>query len=411
MGLMLLLGLAIGTVAGAANPELVAGHVSAVRSERNPAGADEWQTLAVFWEAWRIIRAEFLDRTILDDRRLAYGAIRGLVQSLEDPNTRFRTPQERQVELVGYRGRLDGIGVYLDLRDGHVTVSALIEGGPAAAADVRPGDLILAVDGQPTAGWSSEDAALRIRGPQGTSVTLTLVRTNVPTPIAVTLVRAEVRLISARARMLDSGIGLLRVTAFTEGTNDEVGEALADLRRQGARALVLDLRGNPGGLLEPAVAFASRFVPVGPIVWREDGQSERRPYERDADQPSVEWPVVAVVDRGTASAAEVVAAALRDGAGVRLVGQRTHGKGTVQYIHELSDGSGLHVTAARWISPAGTRLDRAGLDPNLVVDAPQTDAADPALDAAVGLLHHLVPAAPTGVRDSLGATGGRGPVL
>jgi carboxyl-terminal processing protease len=383
--LMLLATLGGGLVLGAGYSQLVGAYVPLARSHRPEADAAERDTPAVFREAWRIIRDEFVDRSALDDRRLTYAAIRGLIQELNDPNTRFRTPEQRRVEAASYSGQLQGIGVYLDLRDGRLTVSAPIPDGPADEAGLRSGDVIVAVDGEPTAGWSLEDAVLRIRGPVGTGITLTIQRSNAAAPTDVTLARREVRLISTRAAMVEREVGLVRITSFTERTDDEVGAALDDLRGQGARALVVDLRGNSGGLLEPAVAVASRFAPRGPIVWREDGRGERHPYARQ-DRPLIEWPLVILVDGGTASAAEVLAAALRDLAGAPLVGGHTYGKGTVQYIHELSDGSGLHVTAARWVSPSGTRLDRGGLVPDVAPDASLGDAADPALDRALGLL-------------------------
>ena len=387
----LLCGLGIGLAAGAARP----GPIAHLLPAHPPAAAppdDEPGGLAVFREGWRLIHQDALDRSALDDRRLVHGAMRGLVQGLGDPYASFQTPEERQVQLADFSGQLEGIGIYLEVRDGRLTVSAPIDEGPAARAGVRPGDAILAIDGQPADGVPLSEAVMRIRGPTGTGVHLTLDRPGAAAPIELVVERAEVRLISARGRMLEPRVGLIRLTRFHERTDEEVGVALEELGRHGARALVLDLRGNGGGLMGSASAVAGRFVPVSPIAWQEDGHGGRHAYDRPADQAAVDWPLVVLVDRGTASAAEVVAAALRDAGGARLVGQRTYGKGSVQYVRELGDGSGLTITAARLVSPAGTRLDQGGLTPDVAVDAPGTDAADPALDQALRLLRPLVPA-------------------
>ncbi|MBA2449937.1 MAG: S41 family peptidase [Chloroflexi bacterium] len=412
-----------------ATPPLTAGQQGADDGDAPP------HVLVVFWEVWEIVHAEFLDRPALDSQRLVHGAIRGMVESLEDPSspladgfpsrsapdaqrltygairgmlrtlgdadTRLRTPEESRAEAAGWSGELEGIGACIEARGGPVRVDAPIAESPAARAGLVSGDLILAVDGRPVEGLPLREVVARIRGPRDTEVTLTIRRAEATAPVDVTLVRAQIRLLSARGTLLEPGIGLLRVTAFTGGTDEEVGAALEYLRREGARALVLDLRGNPGGWLEPAIAVASRFVPDGPIVWKEDGRGERQPYDRRADQPLLEWPLVVLVDRGTASAAEVVAAAVRDADRARLAGQPTYGKGTVQYVHELSDSSWLFVTAARWISPAGTRLDQGGLTPDVPEDASGIDAADAVLEQAVQLLRQGFPPDPTWPAGSL----------
>jgi len=395
VALALIGGLSLGLVLGATHPELVTGPAPTAPSEaptddpRSVAGQPD--TFAVFWEAWGIIHEKFLDHAALEDRRLTHGAIRGLLQSLADPNTSFQTPEERRVETPGYSGRLAGIGVYLEVRDGRVAVSTPIEDTPASRAGIRSGDVILTIDGQSVAGLALPEVVLRIRGPAGTDVTLTLQRADGTGQVDLTLVRAEIRLVSARGQMVAPAIGLLRLTAFTAGSDEETGAVLDELGQAGARALVLDLRGNAGGLLEPVVAVASRFVPAGPIAWREDSRGERQPYDRHADRALIDWPLAVLLDGGTASAAEVFAAAMRDAGRAPLIGQRTYGKATIQHLHELSDGSGLHVTTARWVSPAGTRLDQGGLTPDIPVDTARTDAADPALEQAIQHLHQLLP--------------------
>jgi carboxyl-terminal processing protease len=224
----------------------------------------------------------------------------------------------------------------------------------------------------------------RVRGPKGTVVTLLLLRGSETVELAVE--RDEIPLISARGTVPDSGIGVLRMTSFTERSDSEVAGVLDSFTQQGVQRLVLDLRGNPGGLLEPAVEVASRLTSASPIVWQENAEGQRYGYERHADRPAIDWPIVVLVDRGSASASEVIASALRDSGRATLVGQRTFGKGTVQYLHQLSDGAGLRVTAARWISPGGTHLDQGGLDPDVLITEPRTEESDPAMSAALQIL-------------------------
>jgi carboxyl-terminal processing protease len=215
----------------------------------------------------------------------------------------------------------------------------------------------------------------------------------------LTVERAEVRLISARTRMAAPEIGVLRISRFHERTDDEVGGALSALEHQGARALIVDLRSNGGGLMGSASPVAGRFLPAGPVAWQVDGHGESYAYTPPGERPIVSWPVVVLIDRGTASAAEVVAAALHDAAGAPLIGERTFGKGSVQYLRDLGDGAGVTITAARLVSPAGIRFDGVGLSPDIAVGASSPDGTDPALELAVRLLSlrlpvHAEPASP-----------------
>lgn len=393
--------------------------------------AEEVADSVVFWQAWTILQEHFLYVEALDPdrmvdgarsglreelarleaappvgsttgpppasvRRAAHGAIRGMVRGLGDRDTVFLTPEERSVVIAGFSGHFEGIGACFDLRGDRVVVSGLVDGSPAARADLRPGDEVLAVDGRPVEGRSAHDLVLRVRGPSGTEVALTVRRAAGGGPTEVMLRREEIRLPSARQLLVEPGIGLLRLAAFTESTDDEAGAALEALRRQDARALVLDLRENLGGLLRPAVAVAARLVATDPIVWQENARGERFGYERPAGREALDWPLVVLVNRRTASASEVVAMALRDAGRAPLVGERTYGKGTVQYLFELLDGSGLHVTSARWIGPAGTTLERGGLLPDVWAGPASADGDDPAAEQAVRVLRQGLSTEPSG---------------
>ena len=365
--------------------------------------AEQRDALALFREAWGILQDQFLYRAALDPRRMVHGAIRGMVESLGDAETTFTTPIEHELEGPAWSGMLTGVGAYLDTRGGRVAVVDLVPGSPAERAGLRPGDAILAVDDRSVTSWPLQDVALRVRGDPGTRVELSLERAG--TPVRVSIVREAIELDSAHWRMLGAETGLLCLTSFTERTDRETGAALEQLASRGTRALVLDLRGNLGGYLRPAVEVASRFVASGAIVWQENGRGERYAYERLADRPLVDWPMVVLMDHRTASASEVVAAALRDYGRARLVGERTWGKGTVQYRNELSDKSGLNVTAARWITPSGLPLDKGGLAPDVVADTVRSEAADPGLRRGLEVLAEV---ARRGVQEAGAAVGERG---
>lgn len=386
VAMLVLLGVVLGLPLGASLVTLApnGGLQSMAQPTPAPSPPGERPSLDLFWEAWGTVQGEFVNRGALDEQRLVYGAIRGMVQSLGDPNTLFQTPEERQAEMSAFSGRFQGIGTYIDARDGRIVILSPIEGSPAARAGVQPGDVMLMVDGSDVSGLTTQQVTARVRGPKGTPVTLLLLRGT--ETLELTIERDEIPLVSARGSVLETEIGLLRMTSFTERSDAEVAGALDTLIQQGVRALVLDLRGNPGGLLEPAVEVASRLTTESPIVWQENAEGQRYAYERRADRPAVDWPMVVLVDRGSASASEVIAAALRDAGRATLLGQRTYGKGTVQYLHQLSDGAGLRVTAARWISPGGTHLDQGGLEPDIASTEPRTEDSDPALTTAVELL-------------------------
>lgn len=338
-----------------------------------PAAADD---LALLREMRGIIEADFYRPASAERPKLLYGAARGMVQALGDPNSVFEPPAEREVGDSRWSGRYEGVGIYVDQRDGQLIVTSPIEGGPAERAGVRPGDVILEADGRGLAGLSLTDQTLVIRGPKGTPVTLTLRREGLAEPLQLTIVRAEIRLISARGRRLDNGLGVLRISQFTEGTPAEARAALEELLKARPPGLLLDLRSNGGGLLEPAVQVAGFFLGGGPVVLEVHGDGQQKTYTAPDAPPLADLPLVVLVDRGTASASEIIAAALRDRAKAELIGERTYGKNTIQYIHRLTDGSGLRISVAEWHTPSGRLLPPTGIDPDLAVAVPNPAPPD-----------------------------------
>lgn len=351
---------------------------------------------ALLGEIRGLIDSEYYKPAEADQKKLLYGAARGMVQALGDPNSVYEPPTEREAGDSRWTGRYEGVGMHVDQRDGQLVVTAPIEGGPAERAGVRTGDVIVEVDGRSVAGLSLTDQVLLVRGPKGSTVTLTIRREGAPDLLRIPIVRDEVRLISARGRMLDNGLGVLRISEFTEGTVEETRTALQSLLAARPSGLLLDLRGNAGGLLRPAVETAGFFVGGGPVVAEVHANGEVKTYDAPPGEPLTSLPVLILVDRGTASASEILAADLRDRGRAELVGERTYGKSTVQYIRRLSDGSGLRLTVAQWHTPSGQPIPATGIDPDWPIAAPSQvqPGQDPTLEAAAQRLRSRVAATP-----------------
>jgi carboxyl-terminal processing protease len=351
--------------------------------------SEENARFRIFWETWKIVEREFLERANIDRQKLIYGAIKGMVDAVGDPYTAYLTPANRELADTDLRGSFDGVGVQVDLRDGKLTVISPIDGSPAHKAGVRPGDVITHADDKSLAGKTLQDTVLLIRGPRGTTVTLRVTREGIKDPLSFELTRAEIRLESVRSRMLDEGVGYLRITSFGQNTGAEATNAIKNLLQQRPRGFVVDLRSNPGGYLSAAVDVTSQFMQAGRVVLFQDGaQRERKTYVTETGGVATEAKVVVLVNRGTASASEIVAAALRDNGRATLIGEKTYGKGTVQNVHVLSDQSGLRVTTAQWLTPNEQPLQGKGIEPDMKVAMPLDAAstADPQLDSAVRLI-------------------------
>jgi carboxyl-terminal processing protease len=354
--------------------------------------SDEQQRFKIFWETWQIVERDFYDKSQIDHQKLIYGAIKGMVDAVGDPYTVYQTPAQREVSDTDLRGSFDGIGIQVDMKDNRLTVVAPIEGSPAEAAGFRPGDVVLAVDGKSISGKTLNDTVGLIRGRRGTPVTLTVLRPDSPEPVEITVVRAEIKLKSVRARMLDGQVGYLRISSFSASTGTEMANGVKELIGQQVRGIVVDLRNNPGGYLSTSVEAAAQFVDPGTVVlYQQNGNGDRKTYRTEGGGIATELPIVVLVNRGSASASEILAGALRDNGRAVLVGEKTFGKGTVQNVHELSDKSGLRVTTAQWLTPSEQPIQGVGLLPDQVVELPPTAtisaeatrADDAQLDAAV----------------------------
>jgi len=319
-----------------------------------------------------------------------------MVDAVGDPYTFYQTPSQRELNDTDLRGSFDGVGIQVDVKDGKLTVVSPIEGSPAEAAGLVPGDVVLEVDGKSISGKTLNDTVGLIRGPRGTQVTLTILRAGSTDPFPVTLTRAEIKISSVRARMLDDQVGYIRISTFAANTGAEMTNAVNKLMEQQPRGIVIDLRNNPGGYLQSAVESGSQFMNAGSVVlYQKSGNGDVKTYRTENAGAATQTRLVVLVNKGSASASQILAGALRDNWRAILIGEKSFGKGTVQNVHQLSDASGLRVTTAQWLTPSEQPIQGVGLTPDRVVEMPATasispepnPATDPQLDAAV---HYLL---------------------
>lgn len=350
---------------------------------------------SLFWEVWQLLNEKSVERP-LDPHNLLYGAVRGLAASLADPYTAFLTPEQAKTLDSSLNGQYEGIGAELGIRDNQLVVIAPLEGSPAERVGLRAGDKILRIDKQETAGISLTDAVGLIRGPQGTVVSLTLQRGK-GDAFTLDVKREKISVSSLKLEKKEDGVVYLRLSRFGEDTNsdwDKIMQELLALPSSERHALVLDLRGNAGGYLDSAVYIASEFLTEGKLVVAEQfGDGTRRDFLATRSGELLATPVTVLVDEGSASSAEIVAAALRDQRGAKLVGKKSFGKGSVQESVELSDGSKLHVTIAKWLTPGGEVINGKGLNVDVEVDRSEEDinnGKDPQLDRALEVAQGLV---------------------
>ncbi len=341
------------------------------------------QDIGLFWEAWDLINTSFLGE-LPNSTEITYGAIRGSIAMLDDPYTVFIEPAARDVERERLQGRFGGIGAHIQRAEesGDIILEP-IPGNPAEAAGIQSGDVLLAVDGQaiPPEMTVPEIVDL-IKGESGTSVVLTVRHPGEMETVDVEVVRGDILLPSVTFRLVtdEPTVGYIGLSRFSGETVNEVTDAIVNLRQQGATSFVLDLRQNGGGLRDAAVDVANLFLDEGPVLFMQSQEEGERTFSTTSETLALTEPLAVLVDGGTASASEILAGALSDRGRATLIGSQTFGKGSVQLVFELSDGSSVHVTSARWFTPNRTQIDQAGLEPDVAVEQTQE-----AIDAGVDL--------------------------
>lgn len=328
----------------------------------------------LFWDTWNEIEQKYVDQKKVDSQKMFYGAIKGMVASVEDPYTFFLTPEENQQSKDDLGGKFEGIGAQLGLKENNITVISPLKGSPAEKAGLKSGDIIIKVDDKSVKGWTLNQAVSKIRGEKGTSVKLGLIRNE--KDLDITIQRDQIFVASVEVENETKNgqkVAHVTVSQFGDTTNREWDEAIESVSKQYKNGeiagMVLDVRGNPGGYLESAVYLSSEFIPEGKlIVKQETTTGDDREYTSQRRGRLIDIPVVVLINEGSASASEILAGALRDQKKAVLVGQKSFGKGSVQEAMDLKDGAGLHVTIAKWILPNGDWINGKGIEPTYKVE-------------------------------------------
>jgi carboxyl-terminal processing protease len=341
---------------------------------------------APFWEAWNVVHNQFVDQPV-DDVKLMQGAIRGMMDSLGDKQTFYMEPQLYENETSSLQGAYEGIGAYVDTQGDYLTITSAIAGSPAELAGLKPGDKVTAIDGEDMTGVAPEQARLKVLGPEGTTVNLTISREGESQPLKFAIKRAKITIHSAEGKMLENDIAYVDINTFGEHTTQELRDTLDTLLKKNPKGIIIDLRNDPGGYLTTAVEVASEFIDKGVILYEQHGDGKRDEYKALGNGRATKIPLVVLVNEGSASASEILAGALQDYGRAKLVGVQSYGKGSVQNWVPLSNNQGAaRVTIARWLTPKERLIDHIGLTPDVIVPMTPEDFAagrDPQLDAAM----------------------------
>ena len=334
--------------------------ISSVDAEMN--GYDE---LRVFSEAMSIVRKNYVEETKPKD--LVYGAIKGMLGSL-DPHSAFMSPEQFKEMQVDTKGEFGGLGIQIGVKDGMLTVIAPIEDTPAYKAGIKAGDKIIKINNEFTKDMSLHDAVSKMRGVPSSSVKITVIREGWKETKDFTMVREIIKIKSVKSKLIEDSIGYVKINQFQEQTSSDLSSAIEKLTQQNITALILDLRNNPGGLLNSAVDVSSQFLQSGKlVVFIKDRKGEKIEYRSSMNKLNTNMPMVVLVNQGSASASEIVAGALKDWNRAVIIGTQTFGKGSVQSVVPLGDGSALRLTTARYYTPKGVSIQTTGITPDIMV--------------------------------------------
>jgi carboxyl-terminal processing protease len=334
---------------------------------------DTYEKLKVFTEILSLVQSNYVDD--VNSKELIYGAVKGMLETL-DPHSSFMPPDAFREMQVETQGSFGGLGIEITVKDRMLTVVAPIEGTPADRAGIHPGDRIVKIEGQITKDMTLMDAVRRLRGPKGSKVTISILREGQLEPFDVTLVREVIEVKSVRQKDLGDGIYYVRIASFQERTSKDLERALEQAQKSGSNSLILDLRNDPGGLLNQAVAVSDMFLDKGQLIVYTRGRQKDQDLRFTAEHAAgfAKLPMVVLVNGGSASASEIVAGALQDWKRAVILGTKTFGKGSVQTVIPLSDGSGLRLTTAKYFTPKGRSIHGSGIMPDIVVELPKPEA-------------------------------------
>ena len=355
--------------------------------------APEDVDMSLLWEAWYEIEENYVDPNF-DYQKMVYGAISGMIGSLDDPYTTFFDPEEAKSFLEDVSGKFEGIGAEIGIRDDQLQVVAPIEGTPAEKAGLRPGDKIIKIDDTVAVDITIEEAVTLIRGDRGTEVTLTIMRSGWDSTKEFKIKRAIIIVPSIKMELLEDNIAYIKLYHFSENSDRDFSKAALDILNSSAKKIILDLRSNPGGYLERAQDIAGWFLERDKVVVIEDfgAKRDKEYYLANGNSKFTDYPVVILINEGSASASEILAATLRDNRNIQLIGETSFGKGSVQTLHNLTDGSSLKITIAKWLTPNGNLIADKGLDPDINVEITEddwTNERDPQLDKAIEIIREM----------------------
>jgi len=329
------------------------------------AAAEGYEELKVFTETLSLVRKNYVED--IKPKDLVYGAIKGMLNSL-DPHSGFMTPEMYKEMQVETKGEFGGLGIQIGIKDGALTVIAPIEDTPAYKAGIKAGDKIIKVNNEITKNMSLHEAVSKMRGVPKTSVIITIFREGWKETKDFTIIREVIKIKSVKSKLLENGIGYIKISQFQEQTAEDLSNAIEKLTQEKINSLIIDLRNNPGGLLNSAVAVSSQLLPPGKlVVYMKNRAGERTEFYTEGGKYSFTLPTVVLVNQGSASASEIVAGALKDWNTAVILGTQTFGKGSVQTVIPLSDGSGLRLTTARYYTPKGTSIQSTGITPDIIV--------------------------------------------
>ncbi len=377
--LLLLIGFVLGSGATSYYPtlnwkrySLEKGRVTSSQVLPQPTQVD----MSTFWQVWKLIKSDFLFQNKVQPEKMIQGAIRGMVASLGDPYTAYLPPQENKESKDNLKGQFEGVGIQLGYRDNKLSVVSPLPNTPAYRAGMKAGDIIAAIDKQDSLHMSLPEAVKEIRGPRGTPVVLTVIRRGVSQPLDIKIVRDTITVPTVELKILqtqDGGFAHLSLYKFGDLTDGQWRQAVdriityQRLHPQRFRGVILDLRNNPGGYLNGAIYIASEFIDKGTVVMEENRDGSRQLSKVNRQGRLINQPLVVLVNKGSASASEIVTGALRDHRRAIIVGQTTFGKGTIQEVKDLTGGAGLHITIAKWLTPKSDWVHNQGIKPQIEI--------------------------------------------
>ena len=345
----------------------------------NAWSSDVVSTLRVL-RALQVVKSRYVEDVSVDT--LMAGSIKGMVNSLNDPHSIYMDNKMFKDFMIETEGSFGGVGIVIGTKDKLLTVVAPIEGTPGEKAGIKSGDQIIKIDGQDTKDLALDEAVNKIRGPEGSKVVLTIKRGEDTKDY--TLTRSNIQIKTVAGKMMDNHIGYIRISMFNENTGDDFIHKLQELEKQGMKAIVLDLRDNPGGLLNESVEVASQLVPKGPVVSVVTRDGQRETHSSNLAVPK--YPVAVLVNGGSASASEIVAGAVQDTGVGTLIGTKTYGKGSVQTVIRLDEASAVKLTIAKYLTPKDRSINGVGIEPDITIELPETKDIDVQLEKALEVL-------------------------